>query len=337
MPLAGCASSAAGPLLEVRNLEVRIPVEGRRYLSALADINFTIAPGEVVGLTGESGAGKSTLALALLKLLPPSSVVADGTIYFNSLPILSLSDSGLRKIRGADISIVYQDASVLNPVLRVGEQIVEVMRAHRDWTKQRCRKEARQHLLEMGFEDVDRIYASYPHQLSGGQRQRIVAALAVACRPALVIADEPTASLDPETTLSIIDLFTALNRNLNTAFLIISHDIELLARFADRIIVMYAGRIVEQGPSQDIVRKPLHPYTRALLNCAIPENVSTPNGYRPSSATIGGSVFGARECAAHCNFEDRCPDQMAICGTNVPREVLTDDTRSVACFKIGTP
>jgi oligopeptide/dipeptide ABC transporter ATP-binding protein len=337
MPLARCASSAAGPLLDVRDLEVRTSAGPGRYLSTLTKINFQIAPGEIVGLIGESGAGKTTLALALLRLLSPSSTIVGGSIHFASVAVLAMSETELRKVRGANISIVYQDATVLNPIIRVGKQVVEVLRAHRDWAEKRCRDESRQLLAEMGFDDVDRIYDSYPHQLSGGQRQRIVVALAIACRPVLVIADEPTASLDPGTTLAIIERFKTLNRRFDTAFLIISHDIAFLTRFTDRIMVMYAGRIVEQGPSQKIGRAPLHPYTRALLNCALPDSVrDTPTGKSYSFATIPGNAFGPGEPASHCNFESRCPERTNICSTSIPKEVLAAHAHSVACFNVGT-
>ena len=184
----------------------------RHQISALEGISFHIASGEVVGLLGESGAGKTTLALALLRLLPPSFRVAGGSIQFEGRPLLSINESELRKIRGARISVIYQDSTVLNPVMRVGDQVVEVLRAHRDWSNQRCREEARLLLEEVELEDVDRVYTSYPHQLSGGQRQRIVVAQALACRPALVIADEPTSSLDPATAASIVELLGRLNR-----------------------------------------------------------------------------------------------------------------------------
>jgi oligopeptide/dipeptide ABC transporter ATP-binding protein len=333
MPLAALASSAIEPLLEVRDLEVRIPARAGGYLSALTGINFQIAPGEIVGVTGESGAGKTTLALALLRLLSPG-MLTSGSIHFRSVPLLSSSDIELRRIRGAKISIIYQDETVLNPVIRVGDQIVEVLRAHMGWTKQRCREESRQLLGEMGFEDVSRIYASYPHQLSGGQRQRIVVALALACRPDLVIADEPTASLDPDTTLAILERLKALNQRFNTAFLIISHDLALLARFTDRIMVMYAGRIVEQGPSREVMREPLHPYTHALLQCLVPQRLVMDTAGKSSSLkTIEESGFAPRGTSAHCNFENRCIDRMPICATSVPAEVLVANARSVSCFK----
>ena len=250
--------------------------------------------------------------------------------------MLSLSERELRKIRGASISVIYQDSTVLNPVMRAGDQISEVLRAHRDWNRQRCREEARLLLEEVELEDIDRVYASYPHQLSGGQRQRIVIAQALACRPALVIADEPTSSLDPTTAASLVELLRRLNRQFKIAFLVISHDIKILARLADRVMVMYAGRIVEQGPCQAILHEPLHPYTRALLSCALPEEAtSRPRTAKSSLQTIAGRGAEAQFTSLHCNFESRCADRMPICARSVPKEVETAKAHIVSCFKFG--
>jgi peptide/nickel transport system ATP-binding protein len=337
-PSVGCGRSLETHLFEVRDLEVGIsensalPVQ----IPVLQAITFHVATGEIVGLLGESGAGKTTLALALLRLLPSSFRLAGGSIHFESRSLLSLSEHELRKTRGARISIIYQDSTVLNPVIRVGEQVVEVLRAHHDWSKQRCREEARSILNEVGIEDVDRIYASYPHQLSGGQRQRIVIAQALGCRPALVIADEPTSSLDPATAASIMQLLGRLNRQFKIAFLIISHDIEVLARLAHRVMVMYAGRIVEQGPCRQILHEPLHPYTRALLSCSLPDaRRNSAAAAKPSLLTIAGSEAQDRRTSLRCNFESRCADRMLICAMKVPREFEAADAHTVSCFKYG--
>ncbi len=278
------ANAASEPLLQVRDLAVRIfpaathldatHLDATHEIRPLKRVSFQVQRGEVVGLLGESGAGKTTLALALMRLLPSSSQVVQGSIEFEGRPFLSLGERELRKIRGAGISLIYQDSTVLNPVLRVGDHLVEVPRAHHSWPRRRCRQKAIALLEDMELKDVDRIYAAYPHQLSGGQRHRIVIAQALACQPALVIADEPTASLDPDTALEIVELLGRLKRRFQTAFLLISHDLAPLARLADRIMVMYAGRIVEQGLRDEILQQPLHPYTRALLACAFPQNTA---------------------------------------------------------------
>ncbi len=319
-------------LLEVRDLEVRVSTASVR-MSILQGITFHIARGEVVGLLGESGAGKTTLALALLRLLPPSFQMVRGAVSFEGLPLESIREGEMRNIRGARISMIHQDSTVLNPVIRVGDQVVEVMRAHRDWSKQRCREEAMSLLKEVELEDAARVFSSYPHQLSGGQRQRIVIAQALACRPALVIADEPTSSLDPATSASVVELLGRLNRQLKIALLIISHDIKILARLADRVMVMYAGSIVEQGPCQAILHGPLHPYTRALLSCALPEERTSHLQVAKSPVpTIPGDGTDRARSLRHCSFESLCPDRMQICAMEVPREVETADAHTVSCF-----
>ena len=240
------ASAAAKPLLRVRNLAVCIRSDPYHQIRVLEGIDLDVCVGETVGLLGESGAGKTTLAMAILGLLPASNVV-EGSIEFEGVPLLHLRDNELRKIRGSRISLVHQDSSVLNPALRVGDQIVEVLRAHRTWARQRYRDEAITLLQEVEMPDAERIYAAFPHQLSGGQRQRIALAQALACQPALVIADEPTASLDSNTTAQIMGLLGRLKRRFNTAFFVISHDYSILTDLSDRFMIMYSGRIVEQG------------------------------------------------------------------------------------------
>jgi oligopeptide/dipeptide ABC transporter ATP-binding protein len=359
------ASSQA--LLQVRNLIVRIfpdaarsdPTHGdaSHAIRPLKGVTFQIHRGETVGLLGESGAGKTTLANALMRLLPSSSRVVEGSIEFEGRPFLSLDEQELRKMRGARISLIYQDSAVLNPVLRVGEHLVEVLRAHYSWPRRHYREKAIALLEDMELPDTDRIYAAYPHQLSGGQRQRIVIAQALACRPALVIADEPTASLDPVTASEIIELLGRLKRGFQTAFLLISHDLTPLARLADRIMVMYAGRIIEQGSRDEILDQASHPYTRALLACVLPQDVTNgtgdadvnedveqptdeqrigkqPAGKRPIP-TIAGSPPDLMQPVPGCAFESRCPERMAICGTRFPDEIRQSPTHTVRCFKYG--
>ena len=329
-------NAAPEPLLQVRNLAVSLFADATHEIRPLRDVSFQIQRGEVVGILGESGAGKSTLALALLRLLPSGGRVTQGSIEFAGRPLLSLSERDLRKIRGAGLSLIYQDSTVLNPVLRVGDQLAENLRAHYRWPSQRYRERAMTLLEDMELRDAGRIYAAYPHQLSGGQRQRIVIAQALACQPALVIADEPTASLDASTSADIVELLGRLKRRFQTAFLLISHDLPLLERLADRILVMYAGRIVEQGPRDAILRRPRHPYTRALLACALPQNTTNYlwNGSRPVP-TIPGSPPDLRHIPPGCEFESRCADRMGICCTRVPENFEESPARTVRCFKFG--
>jgi len=232
-------------LLKVENLTVQYCPQGG---PEIANVSFAIAPGEVLGLAGESGCGKTTLALSLLRLLPPSARVVTGSICFRGRELMTMSERQLEKIRGARISMVLQEPGIaLHPMLPAGEQVADVIQAHKPWSRQRCREEAVRLLLRVRLENVGRIYAAYPHQLSGGQRQRVVIAQALACQPDLVIADEPTASLDARAQAEILTLLGELRERSGIAMLLISHSPTVLAKLADRIMVMHAGRIFESG------------------------------------------------------------------------------------------
>ncbi len=251
-------------LFQVRDLVVQYKAG---ETPAVDGVSFEIAPGEAVGLLGESGCGKTTTALALIRMLPPAARLVRGSIQFRGRELLALQEPELEKIRGAEISVIFQEpATALNPVMRVGDQVAEVVRAHRPWSRRVCRAEAESLLAEVCLGDVSRIYAAYPHQLSGGQRQRIAIAQAVACKPPLLIADEPTAALDAKVQAEILDLLKDLQQRRNMALLLISHNPGVLARMADRLLVMQAGKIVEQGPVSEVCRNPQHPYTQALLH-----------------------------------------------------------------------
>jgi peptide/nickel transport system ATP-binding protein len=232
-------------LLKVENLTVQYCPQSAPEIS---DVSFAIAGGEVVGLAGESGCGKTTLALSLLRLLGPPARVVAGSIRFRGQELTTLSERQLEAIRGAGISMVLQEPGIsLHPMLAVGEQIADVVQAHNAWGRQNCREKAKRMLARVHLEDVERIYAAYPHQLSGGQRQRVVIAQALACQPDLVIADEPTASLDSRAQAEILTLLRELRERSGTAILLISHSPTMLANLADRVMVMHAGRIVQQG------------------------------------------------------------------------------------------
>jgi ABC-type glutathione transport system ATPase component len=231
-------------LLKVEGLTVQYCPQGA---PEIADVSFAIARGEVVGLAGESGCGKTTLALSLLRLLPPPARIVTGSIRFRGQELMTLCERQLEAIRGAGISMVLQEPGIaLHPMLPVGEQIADVVQAHMAWSRQSCREEAKRMLARVHLEDA-RIYAAYPHQLSGGQRQRVVIAQALACQPDLVIADEPTASLDSRAQAEILTVLRELRERSGTAMLLISHNPAVRAKLADRVMVMRAGRIVVQG------------------------------------------------------------------------------------------
>jgi peptide/nickel transport system ATP-binding protein len=323
-------------LLRVRNLAVVVRTGADRPIRPLVDIDFDVSAGEIIGLLGESGAGKTTLAMAILRLLPASQCVIEGSIEFEGVPLLALRENELRKIRGSKISLVYQDSSMLNPVLRVGDQIAEVLRAHFTWAKHQYRDEVMSLLQEVEMRDAERIYSAFPHQLSGGQRQRIALAQALACRPALVIADEPTASLDPSTTTEILGLLERLRRRCRTAFIVVSHDWSILKDISDRIMIMYAGRIVEQGSRAEVLQQPFHPYTDALLRCGVlPQTLNGPGPGKCRMSTISGRSPDRNGGILGCDFENRCPDRMSICRGLAPEEVHVSTVHSVRCFKFG--
>jgi oligopeptide/dipeptide ABC transporter ATP-binding protein len=316
------------PLLFARDLTVSYQLEGGRELRALQGVTLEIAPGEAVGLLGESGCGKTTLALSMLNLLPLQARIPRGSVTFRGTNLLALGERDLEKIRGAEISMVHQEPGMaLNPVIRVGEQVSEVLRAHQAIGKERAREEARNLLVQVGFAADSRIWETYPHQLSGGQQQRVAIAQAIACRPALLIADEPTTALDITTQAEIFALLKELKEKLHLAMLLITHDPWPLMQVVDRVLVMYAGRLVEEGPPGLVIERPLHPYTQGLLR-------SRPAGPRKQPlASIPGDPPDLTRPLQGCPFASRCPEKMDVCQNCLPGQVGLEDSRHVACFK----
>jgi peptide/nickel transport system ATP-binding protein len=322
------------PLLQVHNLTVGYGRDGARRLLAVRDMSFGIAPGEAVGLLGESGCGKTTLALSLLRLLPPSGRVLGGSIIFRGTDLLRLRERELQRVRGAGISMVYQEPGMaLNPVLRVGAQVAEVLRAHEPLSRRHTRAEVKGLLAQVGFSEGSRIEEAYPHQLSGGQRQRVVIAQAIAGRPSLLVADEPTTALDAVIQMEILGLLKSLKERLQLALLLITHDPGVLAQLAERVMVMYAGRLVEEGPAQQVFQNPLHPYTRGLLQSGLMRR-SGENRKQPLH-TIGGEAPDLARLPWGCVFEPRCPDRMDVCRTREPEEYNPETSRRVCCMKYG--
>jgi peptide/nickel transport system ATP-binding protein len=331
MPNSQACEGLAETLLNVQNLTVRYPVKGQEF-TAIHDVSFAIAPGEIVGLLGESGCGKTTTALSLLRVLPAAARVAAGSIFFQGSDLLLLKESQLRKIRGAEIALIYQDSSVLNPVMQVGAQVSEVLRAHAKCTARDARDRVQHIFTSIGLTDSDRIYKAYPHQLSGGQRQRIAIAQALVCNPRIVIADEPTASVDPDTAAEILQCMRHMQESFNTSFLFVSHDPDLLATVADRVLVMYAGEIVEEGPLSEVYSGPFHPYTEALLQCSLKHAPAREYDQVRHLPFIPGNSPDPFETCAGCSFADRCQDRMPICDTR-PERFDISQARSARCFK----
>src|SRR4051812_29183944 len=260
--------SVANPgsaLLRVRNLAITYRNAANSEVRAVDGVDFTIADGEIVGLLGESGCGKTSIGMAVLRVLPSVATTA-GTVHFREKDLTELSQNEMRKIRGAGIAMIFQDpALALHPLIRVREQVSEVLRAHSACHRGENRDAVEKLLGALELGDIDRIGNSYPHQLSGGECQRVLIAQALICNPGLIVADEPTASLDSRTALEILELIRRINDEKRIAFLFISHDPAVLRMVAHRVIVMHAGKIVEQGTADQILGQPSHPYTRALL------------------------------------------------------------------------
>jgi ABC-type glutathione transport system ATPase component len=255
-----------GSLLRVRNLTIRYKTHGQEMHQAVDEVSFNVEAGEVVGLMGESGCGKSSTALALLGLLERQKAEISGSVALCGRELIGMTESELQRLRGSKISLVFQEPTMaLSPVMRAGSQIAEVIHAHRRWNWERCRREAKTMVARVGLKPADRFFSAYPHQLSGGQRQRVVLAQALCCEPALLVADEPTASLDARSQADFLALLRNLKAELNISILLISHSPELQASLADRLLVMKDGRIIEEGSFEKLYENPAQDYTRMML------------------------------------------------------------------------
>jgi ABC-type glutathione transport system ATPase component len=262
-------------LLRVQDLNVSYRGTSSGQQRAVENVSFEIGEGEVLGLMGGSGCGKTSIALALLGLLSKSQAHVSGSVQFRGKELLTTDRNALRAIRGSGISLVFQEPELaLSPVMNAREQVAEVIHAHHDWKWQRCRADAEMALVRVGLPNTPRIFSAYPHQLSGGQRQRVVLAQALACKPALLIADEPAASLDARSQNEFLALLRELQREIRIAILLISHAPEVQARLADRLMVMENGRIVEQGPFEQLYRNPSHTCTRTMLRTTPPARLA---------------------------------------------------------------
>ncbi len=306
--------------------------EGNPPVRALDEASLKIQTGERVGILGESGSGKSTLAAAIMRLLPSDTHCDSEALRFRGIDLSSLPEVELREIRGPGMALIPQDpALALNPVISVGDQIAEVLRAHMAMTRPDRRSRVEELLGECGFNDPGQIYNAYPHQLSGGQRQRIVIAQAMACRPALVIADEATSKLDACLQGEMLSLMRDISQRHETAFVLISHDPAVLAGFVDRVAIMYAGRIIEEGSTEDIFRRPLHPYTQALVRLC--GRYLPGAGARNRFATIDGEPPDLTRPGVGCPFAARCPERMHICVERDVLETMPQPSHRVSCFK----
>ena len=318
------------PLLSVNHLQITFDTEAGS-LKAVDDVNLTVHKGETLGLVGESGCGKSVTALSIMRLLPkPAGRISGGTIHFDGTGILDLSVDEIHTIRGNRIAMIFQEPmTALNPVHRIGRQLAEVYELHfPDMAGDEIEAAAITLLRKVGIPEPKMRLKDYPHQISGGMRQRVMIAMALACRPLLLIADEPTTALDVTIQAQILDLIAALQKESGMAVMLITHALGVVAQACDAVAVMYAGKIVETGPVASIFANPMHPYTKGLLN-AIPK---LELAGKSELNTIRGLVPGLLELPDGCRFHNRCPYAMSGCTLATPPMVTVGKDHHVACY-----
>ena len=315
------------PLLEIENLRVEFPTR-RGVLVAVDGISFAIEEGEVLGVVGESGAGKSLTGMSIIGLLEPPGRIAEGRVRLDGRRIDNLAPEAMRRIRGKQIGAVFQDPlTSLNPLYTIGRQLTETISTHFDLGERAARARALELLSEVGIPAAERRIDSYPHEFSGGMRQRVVIALALAANPRLLIADEPTTALDVSIQAQIIALLKRLCREHGTAVMLVTHDMGVIAETADRVAVMYAGRIAEIGSVRDVIQDPRHPYTEGLMG-----SIPTMAERRERLVQIEGAMPRLTEIPAGCAFGPRCPKVFARCGHERPDLMPTGGSSRAACW-----
>ncbi len=319
-------------LIDIRGLKTSFVVD-EGTLTAVDGISFSIAPGEILCLVGESGCGKSVTALSILRLITPPGKIMAGDIIFDEKDLLKLPEKEMQKIRGGRISMIFQEPMTsLNPVMSVGDQVGETLIIHKHYSRKQARAESIELLRAVRMPDPEKRVDEYPHQLSGGMRQRVMIAMAIACRPALLIADEPTTALDVTIQAQILELLLSLREEFGLSILLITHALGVVAEVADRVIVMYAGKIVEEAPVRELFSNPLHPYTVGLLD-SIPR---LHQGTGPLKASrlkaIDGVVPGLLHLPDGCTFYDRCKRRMDECRPLFPQEIFVNPDHRVACY-----
>jgi oligopeptide/dipeptide ABC transporter ATP-binding protein len=326
-------SSPVEPLLEVRDLcTVFDTPEG--LARAVDGASFALGAGETLGLVGESGCGKSVTALSILRLVPePAGRIVSGDVLLRGMSLRGLRESEMRRLRGREISMVFQEpASSLNPVFPCGDQVSEAYRAHNTCSRREGRERALEMLRRVHLPDPERLARKYPHQLSGGMCQRVMLAMALACHPSLLIADEPTTALDVTIQAQILELLQELQADLGMAILLITHDLGVVATLARRVAVMYAGRIVESGTTEQIFRSPRHPYTQGLL-ASLPGRGGPPGRL----AAIPGGVPDPAHFPVGCRFRERCRHRIDRCALEDPPEEILEPGHQVRCFVAPEP
>ena len=320
---------ASPPLLQVRNLTTRFG-SGAGSLVAVNDVSFDVGAGETVAIVGESGSGKSITALSIMRLVPePPGKIAAGEVLFDGVDLLKLSEEEMRAIRGNRIAMIFQEPMTsLNPSLTIGLQIAEPVNLHKNMSWDKAYARAGELLTRVRMPDATSRLNAYPHQFSGGMRQRIMIAMALACQPRLIIADEPTTALDVTVQAQILELLKELTREAGAALILITHDLGVVARYADRVCVMYGGKIIETANARDLYAKPMHPYTRGLM-ASIPR-LDQPTGMR--LVPIKGQPPNLAQLPPGCSFNPRCGEVIDRCRRDVPALMKADDQHSHACW-----
>lgn len=314
-------------LLDVKNLKTYFYTD-RGIVKAVDGVDFAVRPGETLGIVGESGCGKSVTSMSVMRLVESPGEIAGGQIFFEGQDLTTVSEETMQHIRGNDISMIFQEPMTsLNPVFKIGEQISEVLILHQNLTKEQARQKSIEMLKLVGIPRAERIVDDYPHQLSGGMRQRVMIAMALACMPKLLIADEPTTALDVTIQAQILELMNELKEKLNTAIMLITHDLGVIAKMADHVIVMYCGKVVEDAPVVDLFENPKHPYTVGLLG-SIPDI----NAESSVLESIDGSVPNPLYLPKGCYFAPRCKHAYEKCHNERPELVEIEPGHRVSCF-----
>jgi len=317
-------------LLDVKDLSLEFKTS-RGILKALNNISFDVQRGEVFGIVGESGCGKTVTGLSVLKLLPRSATITNGTVSFDDTNLLDLSRSEMDRVRGGKIAMIFQDpSSSLNPVFTIGTQMKRVIREHTDLSASTAITRASETLEAVGLPDVKRVMKSYPHQLSGGQQQRVMIAMALSCRPQLLIADEPTTALDVTIQAQILKLLSDLQKQFDISVILITHNLGVVAQTCDRLAVFYAGRVAETGKTKDIFENPQHPYTRGLMN-AIPKQGSRGKKMEAIPGTVPSNPGGVKGCP----FAERCEFVFDRCTKENPTLFKVSEGHQSACFLVN--
>ena len=318
----------ANNLVEFKGLKTYFYTE-EGIVKAVDGVTFNIRPGETLGVVGESGCGKSVTAMSLMRLIPnPPGKIAGGEILFKGQNVFDLSDEEMRKIRGNAISVIFQEPMTsLNPVFTIGYQIGEVLELHQNMDKVQAEKKSIEMLKLVGIPRADEIVKSYPHELSGGMRQRAMIAMALACNPELLIADEPTTALDVTIQAQILDLMRNIKEKLNTSIMLITHDLGVIAEMADYVVVMYCGKIIEEAPVRELFANPMHPYTVGLLNSKPVINKDIDRLY-----SIPGQVPNPIGLPDDCHFCPRCEKVMEKCKAEEPHLINVNENHKVACW-----